>query len=385
MAKKITDAVEIIRREIIGEDKERLSNLEQERFNAEVACRVYNARKRAGLNQKQLAKRIGTTQSVISRLEDADYGGPTVSMLKRIADALELELDISFVDGKPEISSDESTETNDKELEEVIVSCPAKEMCNRDWVPTWQTLEELRDSCKEFLGPRPMLAPARFRISKPEKTDQVSLTCWLTKLEIEAERIDVPKFTATRVKKELPGLVHLSRRTDGPIKAVEWLEDRGVRCVFIKHLGKTYLDGATMLLDDAKPAIGLTLRHNRLDNFWFTLLHEIGHVLRHKKELLSHPIVDEEIQEPSTERHEVQADRFANNAWVDSRVWVDFRRRNRDYPRLQDIANFAADLQVTPALVAGRLRHELRRWTHYKRFLEQGKVSKQIKKRYPIF
>jgi transcriptional regulator with XRE-family HTH domain len=71
--------------------------IEQERTNLAVAAQIYEARRAAGLSQKQLAVKVGTTQSVIARLEDADYNGHSLSMLRRIAAALNREVEVRFV------------------------------------------------------------------------------------------------------------------------------------------------------------------------------------------------------------------------------------------------------------------------------------------------
>ena len=97
-----TDAVEILHRRYIGDDEERKASLQMERINADVARMIYDLRKEASLTQKELAARIGTTQSVISRLEDADYDGHSLSMLNRIAASLNRRLAVSIVDEKPE-------------------------------------------------------------------------------------------------------------------------------------------------------------------------------------------------------------------------------------------------------------------------------------------
>jgi transcriptional regulator with XRE-family HTH domain len=85
---KTADAIEILQRRYIGEDAKRAASLEEERVNAQVARTIHELREDAGLTQKELAELIGTTQSVISRLEDADYEGHSLSMLDRIARAL---------------------------------------------------------------------------------------------------------------------------------------------------------------------------------------------------------------------------------------------------------------------------------------------------------
>jgi len=95
--KPTTDAVEILHRRYFKGKPQRLAELEEERANAEVARAVYDLRKQAGLTQQQLAELVGTTSSVISRLEDADYAGHSLSMLRRIASALNKRVEIRFV------------------------------------------------------------------------------------------------------------------------------------------------------------------------------------------------------------------------------------------------------------------------------------------------
>jgi ribosome-binding protein aMBF1 (putative translation factor) len=86
----------VIRRRV--EDNPKLSAaVETEKFNAEVAMQIYDARKRAGLTQQQLAEQIDTRQSVIARLEDADYSGHSLSMLRKIASATGCSLRIELL------------------------------------------------------------------------------------------------------------------------------------------------------------------------------------------------------------------------------------------------------------------------------------------------
>ena len=79
-------------------DRERVDSFEDELLNARVARKLYDLRTEAGLTQKELADRVDTTASVISRLEDADYEGHSLSMLRRIARALDQEVQIRFVE-----------------------------------------------------------------------------------------------------------------------------------------------------------------------------------------------------------------------------------------------------------------------------------------------
>lgn len=95
--KKSNNAVEILHKRYIGKNKKRLESLEKERENLTIAEHIYKLRKENGLSQKQLAELIGTTQSVISRLEDADYNGHSFAMLRKIAQAFHQRIHIQFV------------------------------------------------------------------------------------------------------------------------------------------------------------------------------------------------------------------------------------------------------------------------------------------------
>src|SRR5437879_2622617 len=99
--KPTADAVEILHRRYFEGKPEMLALLEQARLNANIAQKVYDLRTRARLTQQQLAERVGTTASVICRLEDADYEGHSLSMLQRIAAALGKQVQVEFVPAKP--------------------------------------------------------------------------------------------------------------------------------------------------------------------------------------------------------------------------------------------------------------------------------------------
>jgi transcriptional regulator with XRE-family HTH domain len=103
--KKTTNAIEILHNRYIGDDADRKASLKEERANAEVARTVYELREESGLTQKELANLIGTTQSVISRLEDADYEGHSLSMLSRIAKALNKRLKVQVIPKDKEVDT----------------------------------------------------------------------------------------------------------------------------------------------------------------------------------------------------------------------------------------------------------------------------------------
>jgi predicted transcriptional regulator len=94
--RRTSDALALVE-ELTGKSQEMADLVEQEQANLDVAREIYELRIKAKLSQAELARKVGTTQSVISRLEDADYDGHSLAMLRRIASALEKRVEIRFV------------------------------------------------------------------------------------------------------------------------------------------------------------------------------------------------------------------------------------------------------------------------------------------------
>ena len=100
---KTSNAVRILRDRYVKDDPQRKASVEAERVNAQVAGMIYDLRNDAGLTQSEVAQLVGTTQSVISRLEDADYEGHSLSMLNRIAEALKQKMTVVMTARDPEV------------------------------------------------------------------------------------------------------------------------------------------------------------------------------------------------------------------------------------------------------------------------------------------
>jgi transcriptional regulator with XRE-family HTH domain len=108
---KTRDFADVIRRKL-ARDSDLADAVEQEHFNADIAMQIFEARAEAGLTQMQLAERAGTHQSVIARLESADYDAHSLSMLRRIALAVGKRLRVEFY--SPAIHKDKAPKTRKK-------------------------------------------------------------------------------------------------------------------------------------------------------------------------------------------------------------------------------------------------------------------------------
>ena len=164
-------------------------------------------------------------------------------------------------------------------------------------------------------------------------------------------------------------LASLSSFDEGPRLAVEALLGKGLPVIIEARLDHTHLDGAALLGKDGRPVIGLTLRQNRLDNFWFTLFHEIGHVLRHLGG--DRPaIFDSEIDSKRGGEIEGEADRFALEHLIPPEQWESVRQLRY----AGEVRAAAKRLRVGPAVIAGRLRREANDYRIHRTLVGQGKA-----------
>lgn len=150
---------------------------------------------------------------------------------------------------------------------------------------------------------------------------------------------------------------------------------KGISLVVERELSGMKLDGAVVRDDDGSPIIGMTLRHDRLDSFWFTLMHELAHLQRH---LGSQTIafVDDIGNVDSTDQREREADAIAAEVLIPRAVWGRSdaaRRRTGDA-----IESLASELRISPAIVAGRIRRETNNWKILTKYLGQGEVRRHF-------
>ena len=189
------------------------------------------------------------------------------------------------------------------------------------------------------------------------------------KLSIDASK-KLPGFSGQNVVSEL---VSLSTRSNGPVDAIDLLRGHGVILVIERHLPATHLDGAAMLLNDEIPVVGLTLRHDRLDNFWFTLFHELGHIFRHRERGLREGFFDEEGAPPLNEL-ESEADEFAESAFIPNEVW---RKSFVRFTKVREqVIQFAKERGISSAVVAGRIRRVRKDWSLFSDLVGQGSLRK---------
>lgn len=160
---------------------------------------------------------------------------------------------------------------------------------------------------------------------------------------------------------------------NGPRLAKEFLEEHGIGVVIEPHLPRTHLDGAAMLGRRGTPVIALTLREDRLDNFWFTLIHELIHAWKHLNGTERRAIVDENKEKHSdADEIEQEANDRAAEILIPRAIW----RRSDAFlnPTAKAIRALASELQISPAIVAGRVRYERRNYSLFAKLVCYGQA-----------
>ena len=325
----------------------------------------------AGLTQRDLVHHIGSrakVSEVLSGKRDI-----TMSMARSLHAHLGIPADVLLKQPGAEFSPIPE--------ESALRRFPWKEMMKRGWVGERRNyLDCLEEMFHELVKPIDGLkvAPSALlrenghrRISA--KTNLYALTawCWYV-LGIANQNAPQADFNPDVVNEVfMREVAKLSLAENGPLEARNVLAEHGIALVVKEHLPRTYLDGAALRLGDGPPVIGLTLRYDRIDNFWFTLMHELAHVCLHLKANEDNAFVDDLNMEPKD--LEKQADEAARDALIPPDLWKDSSARGNPSPMA--VYNLSREAEVHMAIVAGRARYENNNYRLLSQFVGKGEVG----------
>lgn len=170
----------------------------------------------------------------------------------------------------------------------------------------------------------------------------------------------------------IKGLLSLSILKNGVVLTKEYLANHGIILVTVPHLKNTYLDGAAFITKNGIPIIGMTLRYDRIDNFWFTLLHEIGHIIKHL-ENCTFIADDMTLRDSSTDDYkEKEADEFAERALLP----YNFNLDKRITVSKDEVLYYAKINNIHPAIVAGRIQYTKKNYRILAGMVGRGEVRK---------
>jgi HTH-type transcriptional regulator/antitoxin HigA len=226
---------------------------------------------------------------------------------------------------------------------------------------------------------QPNSASALYRKTRTQraasKTDQTALLHWQAEVlkKSESQPLATKFDRSTFGSQILRVIARLSARSDGPLRARRGLSECGISVAIFPPLPGTFLDGAIMAGRTGNPVIGLTLRHDRIDSFWFTLLHELAHVARHYDQLLDHGLAFvDDMEILSEDQYEREADQLARESLIPASV---LSQVHWDEDTTQDeIIAIAVRARVHVAVAAGRWQRDHQNYKKFARLIDRGTV-----------
>lgn len=259
------------------------------------------------------------------------------------------------------------------ERAQVFTELPIAELIKRRWI----RVDNIRDLdavdkalCDFFEGQSPsQIASTPHAAKKTSAGEQASSAqlAWLYRVRQIAKELLVPKYQEAAAHAAIPKLQALLSAPEEARHVPRILQECGIRFVVVEALKSSKIDGVCLWLDDRSPVIGMTMRFDRMDNFWFVLRHEMEHVLRSHGKV--EPSLDVDLNEEVVDEEEKLANAAASEfcaprARIDSFI----KRKAPIFPE-RDFLGLAKVLGVHPALVAGQIQFKTGRYDLFRSHL----------------
>lgn len=327
------------------------------------------ARISKGMTQKDLARRLGIKEQQVQRYEAERYKTISLERYENIATLLGVKLSAS------------SAPFSGREfLIEDIKPDEVKKILRHGRKNGWFSEDADENDLRRFIASNRIEygSPSKLRtgLGVLDLGGDLLLHAWRARVTARAKTIiakSKPQFDILNLT-WLRTLVSLSVDENGPSKARELLLDHGIVLIAEPQIQGLALDGAAFIVDGV-PVIGLTILRDKVDNFWFTLLHEVGHVVLHFNKGLGLGFFDR-IDAEAVEQEEVEANNFASNLLIPEELWR--RSPVRIARSATVIEKFAKQIGVNPAIVFGRIQKERGDYKTFSSKIGRNKVRKQL-------
>lgn len=329
-----------------------------------------------GMNQSDLAPIFGSRAKASEIL--SGKRSLTLKMIRALNEHLGIPADVLIRDGGALPTAPAGID---------LERFPVMQIANQGWIKKTADIkdrtEEIVQNLVACVGGQQALPQALFRQGggprANAKTDVHALQAWCLHILCKARKAGLKGiYEQGSIDLDfLRDLARLSEFDEGPKLAKERLAKHGIALVVASHLPKTYLDGAALWTVDGVPVVGMTIRYDRLDNFWFCLLHELAHLGRHFNNGGGEVFIDDlQLRERDHERDDIreqEADEWAQEALIPAQLWESHPVRFS--PSVQNVISLSRQAKVHPAIIAGRIRHEKQNY----RLLSQFVGAKQVR------
>lgn len=333
-----------------------------------------------GLSQAGLAGKLGMKEQQIQRYEAERYRSISLQNFRRIAGILGVDIRASLRGNLDRWLTETSSPTQPALSEHQFRTVLAHAKKNQ-WFNNIDDEALQRKKIVEFISENhskfDSVGLLRTGLNTIDLQDDALLIAWRARVAERAELVcnkleNVFDFLDISW---LQKFVRLSSLENGPLEAIRMAADKGIVIIIEPQLPGLTLDGAAFLLNGI-PVIGVTIRHDRVDNFWFTLMHEFGHIFLHQHRGLVSGFFDEELESTKNSELEKQADQFASSVLIPTERWRVSSARIARSPG--PIEQFAKQVGIHPAIVFGRLRRERNDYRIFSNKVGSGEVRNQF-------
>lgn len=329
-----------------------------------------------GWIQRDLAYILGCTDQTVNMIISGKRG-IAPEMAKALGKAFNVSAELfSNLQNSYDLANAREPDPSISKRAHIQSQYPVREMIKRGW------LEETDASMLEVQMARffevskadevPYLAHAAKKTFYEENEIPPSQLAWLFRVKQIAKSFSVPKYSEKALRDALIKLKELLIEPEEIRHVPRILTDAGVRFVIVEALPQSKIDGVCFWLDKNSPVIGMSLRYDRIDNFWFVLIHEIEHVLR--KHGVENAIIDSELEgsKAGNDSSLPEEERIANQASANFCVPADkinsFINRKKPFLYEKDVIAFARLNNIHPGIVVGQIQFRLNRYDYLKKY-----------------
>jgi HTH-type transcriptional regulator/antitoxin HigA len=318
-----------------------------------------------GMTKDELAKRMNRPAPKLSAIFKGDKAitPDTALKLEKVVGVpahvwTGLEADYRLAQAR---SHHEEKQKRLKEERHLVKDFPYADLVKLGVVAKKTRLTEKAIELQKFFGVTSLKAvlslrryQAAFRAGRPERSPE-AVAAWLRIGELQAQRMRCASFHKRRLKDSLESVraMTLQSQEDFQENLYRLLADSGVALVICPHLPGTYAHGATFWLGRDKAVVMMTLRYKWADVFWFSLFHELGHILFHNRQAV---ILEGNDADSTRKTLEEESNQFAADTLILPRAYKAFLKANRFFA--EDIERFAGKVGISPGIVVGRLQKE---------------------------
>jgi len=325
-----------------------------------------------GWSQKDLSDIIGLSEKAISGI---------VNGRKQITPETAIKLSAAFdvsaqfwinleATYRLRLAEQENSESKEIAQKSQLHSfAPVNELKKRGWISASNSLDEQADSLRTFLDissfdPAALqLTEINFRHSVTREPGQLAAYSWVQRVkQLAAEQRITATYSKQNLETLIPKLLTFSQEPKNVAMVPSFLSDLGVHFVIVPHLPQTYIDGAALLQKGSRPIVALTLRHDRIDAFWYSLIHELAHIVleHHGQNIDRIDGKDDEEELFADAKHDLveeEADKWASEHLIRKVQFDSFTRRTRPYYSLAKIQAFAHSQGRHSGIIVGRLQY----------------------------